>query len=112
MSRSRRAQVSDPAYVQHAEANWISDWINNFIIGLITPPLVQNTGFGAYVFFAVFCLLSGVWTFFFVPETNGKTLEQMDDVFRDRDSTEEVSTKQRLFEETRREKEGAVAVSA
>jgi len=38
-----------------------SNWLNNFIIGLITPPMVQNTGFGAYVFFAVFCLLSLVW---------------------------------------------------
>lgn len=26
-----------------------SNWLNNFIIGLITPPLVINTGFGAYV---------------------------------------------------------------
>lgn len=43
-----------------------------------------------------------------MPETNGKTLEQMDEVFRDRDSTEEVSTKLRLFEETRREKGGGV----
>ena len=51
--------------------------------GLITPPLVQNTGFGAYTFFAVFCLLSLLWTFFFVPETNGRTLEQMDMVFKD-----------------------------
>lgn len=39
-----------------------SNWLNNFIIGLITPPLVENTGFGAYTFFAVFCLLSFVWT--------------------------------------------------
>lgn len=86
------------------------DWLNNFIIGLITPPLVQSTGFGAYVFFAAFCFLSGAWTFFFVPETNGKTLEEMDEVFKDRDSTEEVSTKLRLFEETRREKAGGVVV--
>lgn len=39
-----------------------SNWLNNFVIGLITPPLVESTGFGAYVFFAVFCLLSFVWT--------------------------------------------------
>lgn len=81
-----------------------SNWINNFIIGLVTPPLVQNTGFGAYVFFAVFCALSGVWTFFFVPETNGKTLEQMDEVFKDRGSAEEIKTKQRLFEEAFRKR--------
>ncbi|KAL8779032.1 MAG: hypothetical protein Q9213_007130 [Squamulea squamosa] len=66
-----------------------SNWFNNFIIGLITPPLVQNTGFGAYTFFAVFCLLSFAWTFFFVPETRGRTLEQMDHVFKDTSSEEE-----------------------
>ncbi|KAJ5662691.1 hypothetical protein N7462_011617 [Penicillium macrosclerotiorum] len=66
-----------------------SNWLNNFIIGLITPPLVENTGYGAYVFFAVFCLLSGVWTFFFVPETKGRTLEQMDHVFKDNSNEHE-----------------------
>lgn len=73
-----------------------SNWLNNFIIGLITPPLVQNTGFGAYVFFAVFCLLSLVWTFFFVPETNGRTLEQMDHVFKDVSSEQEEARRQRI----------------
>ncbi|CAI7638650.1 unnamed protein product [Penicillium bialowiezense] len=66
-----------------------SNWLNNFIIGLITPPLVQDTGYGAYVFFAVFCVLAGVWTFFFVPETKGRTLEQMDHVFKDNSSEAE-----------------------
>ena len=33
-----------------------SNWLNNFIIGLITPPLVINTGFGAvrYPFGAIY----------------------------------------------------------
>jgi hypothetical protein len=53
------------------------------------PPLVQNTGFGAYTFFAVFCLLSFFRTFFFVPETCGRTLEQMDHVFQDSISEED-----------------------
>lgn len=57
--------------------------------GLITPPLVVNTGYGAYVFFAVFCVLSGLWTYFFVPETKGRTLEQMDHVFKDNSSEHE-----------------------
>lgn len=72
--------------------------------GLITPPLVQNTGYGAYVFFAIFCFLSGIWTFFCVPETTGKTLEEMDDVFKDRNSAEEVAAKQALFAETQMQK--------
>ena len=32
----------------------------------------------AYTFFAIFCLLSLIWTFYFVPETKGRTLEAMD----------------------------------
>ncbi|KAL8688556.1 MAG: hypothetical protein Q9218_005564 [Villophora microphyllina] len=64
--------------------------------GLITPPLVQNTGFGAYTFFAVFCLLSFVWTYFFVPETRGRTLEQMDHVFKDIDSEEEEARRRAI----------------
>ncbi|KAF7892894.1 uncharacterized protein EAF02_000432 [Botrytis sinoallii] len=48
-----------------------SNWLNNFIIGLITPPLVVYTNWGAYVFFGGFCALSGVWTWLYVPETKG-----------------------------------------
>ncbi|KAK7527828.1 putative MFS monosaccharide transporter [Phyllosticta citriasiana] len=73
-----------------------SNWLNNFIIGLITPPLVQNTGFGAYTFFAVFCLLALLWTFFFIPETNGRSLEQMDQVFKDLSSEEEDAKRARI----------------
>ncbi|KAI8714966.1 MFS domain-containing protein [Fusarium sp. LHS14.1] len=81
-----------------------SNWINNFIIGLITPPLVRETGFGAYVFFAVFCLLSFIWVWFSVPETNGKTLEEMDQVFNDRSGVEDVSKKERILRDVFEEK--------
>ncbi|KAG8532806.1 uncharacterized protein KY384_002684 [Bacidia gigantensis] len=74
-----------------------SNWLNNFIIGLITPPLVQNTGYGAFTFFAVFCLLSLVWTFLFVPETSGRSLEAMDHVFKDINSEEE-ETRRKMIE--------------
>ena len=70
---------------------------NNGRQGLITPPLVQNTGFGAYTFFAVFCLLSLVWTYIFVPETCGRTLEQMDHVFKD-SVTEEDDNRRKAIE--------------
>ncbi|KAM0342876.1 hypothetical protein ACHAPU_009080 [Fusarium lateritium] len=74
-----------------------SNWINNFIIGLITPPLVRETGFGAYVFFAVFCLLSFIWVWFSVPETNGKSLEEMDGVFKDRTGVADIAKKDRIL---------------
>jgi MFS family permease len=74
----------------------ISNWLNNFVIGLITPPLIQNTGYGTYVFFCVFSLLSFVWAWFFVPETNGRTLEEMDQIFKDNTGEIELSQRARI----------------
>ncbi|OWT41149.1 monosaccharide transporter [Cryptococcus neoformans] len=56
-------------------------WLCNFIIGLITPPMLQNIKYGTFLFFGVFSLLSGIWVWFFCPEPMGKTLEQMDEIF-------------------------------
>ena len=42
-----------------------------------------------YCFFAVFCLLPLVWTFFFLPEASERTLEQMGHLFRDSTSKAE-----------------------
>lgn len=55
--------------------------------------MINNTGFGTYVFFAVFAALSFVWTWIFVKETKGRTLEQMDHVFGD--STAEADNRRR-----------------
>ncbi|THY80684.1 hexose carrier protein [Aureobasidium pullulans] len=64
-------------------------WLCNFIVGVATPPMLENIGFGTYVFFAVFCFLAGVWAYFLVPETRGRTLEQMDEAFGDTSGQEE-----------------------
>lgn len=64
-------------------------WLCNFIIGVIVPTMIEQAGFGTYVFFAIFCLLAAVWAYFLVPETKGRTLEQMDEVFGDASAAEE-----------------------
>ncbi|PYH92512.1 general substrate transporter [Aspergillus ellipticus CBS 707.79] len=87
-----------------------SNWLNNFIVGLITPPLIDDTGYGTYVFFAVFCFLAFVWTFTFVPETKGRTLEQMDEVFKDNSSEAEKSRRRAIeMDLLRQEEETAFA---
>ena len=58
---------------------------------------MQNTGFGAYTFFAVFCLLAFVFTFFVIPETAGRSLEEMDRVFKDVSSEAEEQQKARIM---------------
>lgn len=51
--------------------------------------MIENAGYGTYVFFAIMCILAAIWAFFLVPETKGKTLEEMDDVFGDSTAQEE-----------------------
>ncbi|GME34568.1 putative high-affinity glucose protein [Neofusicoccum parvum] len=64
-------------------------WLCNFIVGVATPPMLEDLGFGTYVFFGAWCYLAAVWAYFLVPETKGKTLEQMDAVFGDSAAQEE-----------------------
>jgi hypothetical protein len=51
--------------------------------------MLATIKWGTYIFFAAFCLLAFGFTYFFVPETRGKTLEDMDLVFGDTAAHEE-----------------------
>ncbi|PLB39248.1 sugar porter family MFS transporter [Aspergillus candidus] len=70
-------------------------WMCNFIIGLITPDMLESITWGTYIFFAAFSLIALVFTFFCIPETRGKTLEDMDLIFGDTAAHEE---KQRIVQ--------------
>ncbi|TFK40390.1 general substrate transporter [Crucibulum laeve] len=60
-----------------------SNWMNNFIVGQVTPTMLEHLGFGTFVFFGVFSLMGGIFIMIFVPETKNLTLEEMDGVFGD-----------------------------
>ncbi|ODH48409.1 hypothetical protein GX48_05501 [Paracoccidioides brasiliensis] len=64
-------------------------WMCNFIIGLVAPKMLECITWGVYIFFAANCLLGLLFAFFFIPETRGKTLEDMDLVFGDAAAHEE-----------------------
>ncbi|CAO3626544.1 unnamed protein product [Cunninghamella echinulata] len=57
-----------------------SHWLNNFIIGLITPPLLATNAAAAYFMFAGFCFVAIFFVKFFVPETRGRSLDCLDDM--------------------------------
>ncbi|KAK9770042.1 putative Major facilitator superfamily (MFS) profile domain-containing protein [Seiridium cardinale] len=65
------------------------NWLSNFTVGVITPPMIEAIGYGTYVFYACFCGLAALWAYFLVPETMNKTLEQMDEAFGDFSGHEE-----------------------
>ncbi|KAL1936245.1 hypothetical protein VTP01DRAFT_379 [Rhizomucor pusillus] len=58
-----------------------ANWMCNFIIAQITPPMLGNITYGTYIFFACFCFISFFFVWFLVPETKGRSLEEMDEIF-------------------------------
>lgn len=69
------------------------------MIGLVTPPMIQNISYGTYIFFAVFCVLSFFWSWFLCPETKQKTLEEMDSVFKDHMGEQDAQTREQIRQE-------------
>lgn len=57
------------------------NWASNCILAFATPPLLQNINWKIYMLFAAFNGLAFIHMFLTMPETKGKTLEEMDDVF-------------------------------
>jgi sugar porter (SP) family MFS transporter len=60
-----------------------SNWMNNFIVGQVTPSMLAHLSYGTFIFFGMFSLMGGIFVWFFMPETKLLTLEEMDEVFGD-----------------------------
>ncbi|KAK9332288.1 general substrate transporter [Lipomyces starkeyi] len=73
-----------------------STWMNNFVIGLVSPKMLETITYGTYIFFAAFCLIAFLFTVLVIPETRMKTLEDMDEVFGDSTAMEDKRRLQQI----------------
>lgn len=55
--------------------------MNNFIVGQVTPDMLNTMTYGTYIFFGMLTFLGALFIYFIVPETKGLTLEEMDILF-------------------------------
>ncbi|KAG6027210.1 hypothetical protein E4U41_001005 [Claviceps citrina] len=76
-----------------------SNWVNNFAIAFFVPKMLGAWAWGTYLFFAVFLTAGIFWVWFFLPETKGATLEDMDRVFGSHTGEEDA----KLLHEAQRE---------
>ncbi|KAM6516067.1 hypothetical protein FALCPG4_014251 [Fusarium falciforme] len=61
-----------------------SQWLFNFVVAKSTPSMFATLGrggFGTYFVYGSFCFTMVVFAWFFVPETKGLALEDMDELF-------------------------------
>lgn len=55
--------------------------MNNFIVGQVTPDMLESMTYGTYIFFGMLTFIGALFIYFIVPETKGLTLEEMDILF-------------------------------
>ncbi|CAM2784185.1 D-xylose transporter XylE [Salinicoccus roseus] len=56
-------------------------WLANFTITSFYPFMMEISGAMTYGFYALMCVLSGLFVWKFVPETKGKTLEELEELW-------------------------------
>jgi hypothetical protein len=55
--------------------------LNNFAVATATSPFIESSAYGAFIFFGCVTVVGIVYVTFMVPETKGRTLEEMDELF-------------------------------
>lgn len=74
-----------------------TQWLFNFVITEITPNAVNHIGWRTFLMFGFFCLGMGVFVFFFIRETKGRSLEEMDILFGDVDASVRAADVERVL---------------
>jgi Sugar (and other) transporter len=60
----------------------MSHWAWNCVVSLSTPYLVEAISTRIYLIFGIIGLLMGLFSYYYIPETKGKTLEEIDLMFK------------------------------
>ncbi|ODM23814.1 Sugar transporter STL1 [Aspergillus cristatus] len=64
-----------------AAASTCTNWICNFAVVMFTPLFSNKSGWGVYLFFALFNFIGFVLGYFFYVETAGRELEEIDIIY-------------------------------
>ncbi|KAF8652610.1 hypothetical protein AX16_004299, partial [Volvariella volvacea WC 439] len=73
-----------------------SNWFNNFLIGLVTPTVMEFSPVATFMIFATACFGGFIWATVYVPETADVSLEEIDAVFRSSAGREDMLLKSQV----------------
>lgn len=80
-----------------------ANWMLNFCVSLMVPPMLENITYGTYLFFLAFMLLGVAYAIWILPETRNVGLEAMDKVFKSNDATRDAAKMHAIMERLREE---------
>ena len=61
-----------------------AQWTANFFISSTYPPMMEFSNGGTYFFYGVMSILSALFVWKYVPETKGKSLEEMEGLWKEK----------------------------
>lgn len=59
----------------------MSVWLWTYVVTKALPSMYASMGYGVYIFFASMLILASIYAFFFIHETKGLRIDQMDHLF-------------------------------
>jgi hypothetical protein len=69
-----------------------ANWAMNFALSYFVPPAFVQIQWRTYIIFGVFCVAMFIHVFFLFPETAGKRLEEIEDMFTDPNGPKYIGT--------------------
>ncbi|KAF7323311.1 Hexose transport-related protein [Mycena chlorophos] len=75
-----------------------ANWMTNFIVGKVVPDMLNVFKYGTYLFFLMFMLMGIAFAYWVLPETFGKSLEEMDLAFGSGEGQEDLARMERILE--------------
>jgi hypothetical protein len=61
-----------------------TQWLFNFMYSLVTPYMIAKMGSYVFVFYAALDVTMAALVYFFLEETKGKSIEEMETIFHSR----------------------------
>jgi sugar porter (SP) family MFS transporter len=69
----------------------MSVWLWTFVVTKALPSMYTSMGYGVYIFFASCLILASIYAYFFIHETKGLRMDQMDHLFGFERNMEEMT---------------------
>ncbi|GAB7358845.1 hypothetical protein MBLNU230_g4068t1 [Neophaeotheca triangularis] len=72
-----------PSSLRSISGPWagMSVWLWTFIVTKALPSMYTSMEYGVYIFFATMLIFAAIYAFFFIQETRGLRMDQMDEIF-------------------------------
>ncbi|KAJ7348946.1 hexose transport-related protein [Mycena albidolilacea] len=82
-----------------------ANWMTNFVVSIIVPVMLNHITYGTYLFFLMFMLMGIAFAIWVLPETFGKSLEEMDLAFGSGEGQADMVRMERILSSLKNEGE-------